>query len=432
MNMMYTTKRRADERGTEDAALRPSVAVIGGGAAGMMTAATAARRGAAVTLFEREEKRGRKLGITGKGRCNLTNACTRDEFFENITRNARFMYASFAAFSPQDVMEYFETLGVPLKTERGRRVFPMSDRAGDVVFALARENDSAGVRTVRARVSGIRAVSDGFEVAWGDGGDKTQRFDRVVIATGGMSYPRTGSTGDGYVFARELGHTVTPLRPSLVPIESRAAVCREAMGLSLRNVSLRVYEECKARPIFEDFGELLFTHFGVSGPLALSASSAMGNIDHASYELEIDLKPALDEKTLDRRLISELEKNRNRDLINASGGLLPQKLIKPFVDMTGIAPNKKANSITREERATILSLLKHMRIPVSGLRPVEEAVITSGGVSVKEIDPKTMASKLIPGLYFAGEVIDVDAYTGGYNLQIAWSTAHAAGVAVSE
>lgn len=430
--MTYMTKRKAEERREAEPAgnmPRPEVAVIGGGAAGMMTAATAARHGAAVTLFEREEKRGRKLGITGKGRCNLTNDCTRDEFMENVPGNARFMFASFSAFDPRAVMEYFESLGVPLKVERGRRVFPVSDRAGDVVFALAREVDSSGCRTVHARVEDIK-VNDvgGFTVTTAAG---SRSFDRVVIATGGMSYPRTGSTGDGYAFARSMGHMVTELRPSLVPIESGSALCREAMGLTLKNVSLTVRDAQSGKIFFSDFGELLFTHFGLSGPLALSASAAIRNVGNTAYEAVIDLKPALDEKTLDRRVLSDFEKFRNRDLVNSLGGLLPQKLISPFVELVGIAPDKKVNSITRAERARIISCLKNLVIPISGLRPVEEAVVTAGGVSVKEINPKTMESKLVPGLYFAGEIIDVDGYTGGYNLQIAWSTGHAAGIAAA-
>lgn len=427
---MSMTKLRAEVRGDTagGAAARTSVAVIGGGAAGMMTAATAARLGAAVTLFEREEKRGRKLGITGKGRCNLTNDCTRDEFLENVPRNPRFMFASFAAFGPHDVKEYFEGLGVPLKVERGRRVFPVSDRAGDIVFALAREVDSSGCRTVHARVENVYAdPNGGFTVETAVG---TRRFDRVVIATGGMSYPRTGSTGDGYRFARAMGHTVTPLSPSLVPVESDMPLCAGCMGLTLKNIALTVREDGKPKPVYSGFGEMLFTHFGMSGPLILSASAVMRK-PGASYEAVIDLKPALDVATLDRRIVSDLEKYRNRDLENSLGGLLPQKLIKPFVDLTGIDPTKKSNSVTRAERAVIVETMKALRIPVKGLRPIEESVVTSGGVSVKELDPKTMESKLVPGLYFAGEIIDVDGYTGGYNLQIAWSTGHAAGIAAA-
>lgn len=428
--MMYTTRPRAEEHGKGAAKPSLSIAVIGGGAAGMMTAATAARLGAAVTLFEREEKRGRKLGITGKGRCNVTNDCTREEFLENLPGNPRFMFASFAAFPPQAVMEFFESLGVPLKVERGRRVFPMSDRAGDIVFALAREVDSSGCRTIHSRVSAVTAVpGGGFTVEYSGG---TRRFDRVVIATGGMSYPRTGSTGDGYAFARGLGHTVTRLRPSLVPIESAHPLCRDAMGLTLKNVTLSVYEEGKKKPVYSELGELLFTHFGLSGPLALSASAAMRRAGELPYEAVIDLKPALDEKTLDRRIVSDFEKYRNRDLINALNGLLPQKLIAPFVGLTGIEPDKKVNSLTRADRALILAHMKGMRIPLSGLRPIEEAVVTAGGIATKEIDPHTMESKLVPGLFFAGEIIDVDGYTGGYNLQIAWSTGRAAGIGAAK
>lgn len=421
MNMMYTTKH-------SDKA--PTVAVIGGGAAGMMTAATAARLGAAVTLFEREEKRGRKLGITGKGRCNLTNDCTRDEFIENVPGNPRFLYAAYTAFPPRAVMEYFEGLGVPLKVERGRRVFPVSDRAGDIVYAMAHECDMAGCRTRHARVTAIKKCDDGgFTVEYDHA---ALHFDKVVIATGGMSYPRTGSTGDGYEFARELGHTVGELRPSIVPIESSHPLCREAMGLSLKNVVLSVYEAGGRRAVFSEMGELLFTHFGISGPLSLSASAAMRRVGNVKYEASIDLKPALDTATLDSRLLSEIERYRNRELSNLLWALLPQKLIRPFTALTGIDPTKKANSITREERARIISVLKYMRIPLSGLRPIEEAVVTAGGVSIREIDPRTMQSKLCQGLFFAGEVIDVDAYTGGYNLQIAWCTGHAAGMAVAE
>ncbi len=430
--MMYTTKHKADAGETADLMEHParlSIAVIGGGAAGMMTAATAARHGAAVTLFEREKKRGRKLGITGKGRCNLTNDCTRDEFMENIPGNSKFMFASFSAFDSRAVMEYFENIGVPLKVERGRRVFPVSDRAGDIVYALAREVDSSGCRTLHARVGSV-SVSEcgGFTVKTSE---CERHYDRVVIATGGMSYPSTGSTGDGYEFARLLGHTVTELRPSLVPIVSDFPLCREAMGLSLKNVALTVKVAKKNKSVFSDFGELLFTHFGLSGPLALSASAAIRNVGCTDYEAVIDLKPALDEKTLDRRILSDFEKYRNRDFINSLHDLLPQKLISPFASLTGIAPEKKVNSITREERAKIVYLMKNLTLPLSGLRPVEEAVITAGGVSVKEIDPKTMESKLVPGLYFAGEIIDVDGYTGGYNLQIAWSTGHAAGISAA-
>ncbi|MCQ2354371.1 MAG: NAD(P)/FAD-dependent oxidoreductase [Clostridia bacterium] len=416
---------------------RIKVAVIGGGAAGMMAAAAAARAGAAVTVYERNGSGmlGRKLGITGKGRCNVTNDATRDEFLENVPRNPRFLYAAYAAFPPQDVMAYFESLGVPLKTERGRRVFPVSDKASDIVDALKREVRASGCHVVGARVRGIKKEKENngsgerFDV---DAGDRSGVFDRVIICTGGLSYPRTGSEGDGYRMAESFGHTVTELVPSLVPIVCPGGLCPSMQGLSLRNVGLKIVEKNSGKVAYEDFGEIMFTHFGLTGPMALSASARLHDIVPGKYEAQIDLKPALDMQTLDARLLSDFSKYKNRDFQNSLSGLLPQKMIEPFVGMTGIPADLKVNSVTREMRKRIAECLKCFMVPLSGLRPVEEAIITSGGVSVREIDPKTMESKLVPGLYFAGEIIDTDAYTGGYNLQIAWSTARLAGLAAAK
>lgn len=407
------------------------IAVIGGGAAGMLAAATAARCGADVTVFERNGKNrmGRKLGITGKGRCNLTNDATRDEFLENVPRNPRFMFASFAAFEPRDVMAYFESLGVELKVERGRRVFPVSDKAADIVNALAREVTASGCRIVGERVRAIKKTEDDlFAVV----SDRETSFDKVIICTGGMSYPRTGSDGDGYRFARELGHTVTELSPSLVPLVCKGSLCPSMQGLSLKNVALTVFDAASKKAVWQDFGEIMFTHFGLTGPMALSASAHLSDISSGRYEAHIDLKPALDEKMLDARLLSDFEKYKNRDLINSLSELLPQKMIEPFIEMSGISPRTKVNSITKEQRRAIVSCLKCFKVSLSGLRAIDEAVITRGGVSIKEISPKTMESKICKGLYFAGEIIDVDGYTGGYNLQIAWSTARAAGIAAAE
>lgn len=412
------------------------IAVIGGGAAGMMAAAAAARenRSAHVTVFERNgaSMMGRKLGITGKGRCNVTNDATRDEFLENVPRNPRFLYSAFAAFTPQDVMAFFEGLGVPLKVERGRRVFPVSDRAEDIVRALRGEVRAAGCSVVGARVREIR-VSEGengntFEVEAGSHGGT---FDRVILATGGASYPRTGSEGDGYAFADALGHTVTELVPSLVPVECPGRLCPALQGLSLRNVGMKIIRRDNGKTVYEDFGEMMFTHFGMTGPMILSASAHIRDIEPGKYEARFDLKPALDEQMLDARLLSDFAKYKNRDFGNALSDLLPQKMIGPFVVMSGIPSTEKVNSITKEQRRTIAELLKCFPVQISGLRPIDEAIITSGGVSVREIDPKTMGSRRVPGLFFAGEILDVDAYTGGYNLQIAWSTGRLAGISAA-
>ena len=399
---------------------RVKIAVIGAGAAGLMAAGRAARAGAEVTLFEKNEKVGRKLMITGKGRCNVTNNCTVPEFIANVPQNPRFLYTAINAFSPSDTMDLFENeLGVPLKTERGNRVFPVSDKSRDIVDALRRYALS-GCRCVYEKVNTVSRCGEAFTVET----DRAKReFDRVIIATGGASYPQTGSTGDGYAFARALGIEVTDLRPSLVPLETFERWCAELQGLSLKNAAVKITDTSTGKTVYEDFGEMMFTHFGVTGPMILSASSHLRDIERGRYRIMIDLKPALDHKTLDRRVVSDFEKYSNKDLINSLGDLLPAKLIPVVVRLSGIDPHKKINLITRAERSAIVDLLKCLTVTVKQPRPIAEAIITSGGVSVSGINPKTMESRSIPGLYFAGEILDVDAYTGGFNLQIAFSTA---------
>lgn len=407
-------------------ALRADAVVIGAGAAGMLAAAAAARRGLDVVVLEKNDYPGRKLRITGKGRCNVTNACDVREFLTNIPVNGRFLYSALNKFPPQSAMAYFEALGVPLKVERGNRVFPISDKAADISSALERDARGSGARFMKARAQNVLEQAGaviGVETDIGPiacGG--------VIICTGGLSYPATGSTGDGYAFARKLGHTVIAPKASLVPLVCRGTLCRDLMGLSLRNVRIDVFEDEKK--LFSDFGELLFTHFGMSGPLILSASAHMRHFGEKDYSVAIDLKPALDEKTLDRRLLSDFEKHKNNDFINALGELLPRKMIPVIVACSEIPPHTKVHSITKEQRQDFLRLLKAFPVAVTGTRPVEEAIVTTGGVDVREINPRTMASKRVDGLYFAGEVLDVDGYTGGFNLQIAWSTAYLAGNSV--
>ena len=401
------------------------IAVIGGGAAGMMAAIYGAEAGAAVTLFERGNACGKKLRITGKGRCNVTNDCSLNEFLQNVPTNPRFLYGALSFLSTEDVQSFFETRGVPLKVERGRRVFPVSDKAEDIVRCLTQACREAGVETRYGRVEEL-LLSDGAVRGVRVEGEELA-FDRVIVCTGGKSYPRTGSDGDGYGFARQAGHTVTPLIPSLVPLTSPSRLCGELQGLSLRNVSLRVVETQSGRTVYEDFGEMMFTHFGLTGPMVLSASAHLSDVKPGKYEVLINLKPALDEKTLDARILSDFAKYHNKDFVNALGDLLPQKLIGVAVRLSEIDPRKKINSVTKEERAALCRVIRELRVPIDGFRPITEAIVTKGGVSVKEINPKTMESKLCRGLYFAGEVLDVDAYTGGYNLQIAFSTGALAG-----
>lgn len=404
-----------------------SIAVIGAGAAGLIAAGTAASLGADVLLFETNPKVGRKIYITGKGRCNVTNNCEVTNILANIPVNPRFLYSALGKFNAQDVMSFFESLGVPLKTERGNRVFPVSDKASDIVDALFSYVKKQGVKIVFQTVNDILEHKNGFLVKTTD---KQFIVDRVIITTGGASYPNTGSTGDGYRFAKNFSHSIVSPRPSLVPLVEKGDTCQKLMGLSLKNVRLTALENNKK--IFEDFGEMLFTHFGVSGPLVLSASAHMRHFGSKEYKLLIDLKPALDEKTLDKRLLNDFEKYKNSDFINALGELLPRKLIPVIIELAKINPHTKVHSITKTQRAALCKLIKAFPVNISGARPISEAIVTTGGVSVKEINPKTMESKKKTGLYFAGEVIDVDAYTGGFNLQIAWSTGKLAGVSASE
>ena len=400
------------------------IAVIGAGAAGMMAAVYALQNGAAVTVFEKNDRVGKKLAITGKGRCNVTNDCDTQELLKNIISNPKFLYASFSNFDTSDTKAFFENLGVSHKTERGRRVFPVSDKALDIVFALKKCMLDYGATLKHECVTEVCRENGricGVKTNIGE-----YSFDSVIIATGGASYPTTGSDGDGYRFAKALGHTVSPLVPSLVPLETVEDVS-EIMGVSLKNVVLKIKNNQNGRVVFEEMGEMLFTHFGLSGPLVLSASCHMAKMERGKYSAVIDFKPALDEKTLDSRILSDFSKQLNRDFRNALGGLLPSKIIPFMVRKSGIDPLTKVNAITREQRQHLVGILKGLSLEIDGFRPIREAIITQGGVSVGEINPSTMESKLVKGLYFAGEVIDVDAYTGGYNLQIAFSTGALAG-----
>lgn len=401
------------------------VLVVGGGAAGMMAAIRASEAGAAVTLVEKMNACGRKLRITGKGRCNVTNDCTVPELLQNIPTNPRFLYSAFHALDPQGVMAFFEEAGVPLKVERGRRVFPVSDHAEDIVRALTDACRRAGVTTVFGRVTKI--LCDETRVTGVEIDGEPRTADAVILCTGGKSYPGTGSDGDGYRLAEAVGHTVVSPRPSLVPITSRDGICPSLQGLSLRNVSLRITPKGSTKTVYEDFGEMMFTHFGLTGPMILSASAHIPDVAPNKYEAHIDLKPALDDKTLDARLLSDFSKYSNKDFMNALGDLLPRKLIPVIITRSGIPPHKKVHTVTKEERAALARAIRDLTVSLDGFRPIAEAIVTKGGVSVKEIDPKTMQSKKLAGLYFAGELIDVDAYTGGYNLQIAFSTGALAG-----
>lgn len=406
------------------------IAVIGGGAAGMLAAIEASEYGIPVTLFEKNERLGRKLGITGKGRCNVTNDCTADEFFASVTKNPRFLYSAYSFFPSEDVKAFFEGAGVPLKTERGKRVFPVSDKASDIVNALKKVCREKGVHVINEKVTHLTAENG--RITGLESSRKKYVFDAVILCTGGRSYPATGSDGDGYRMAREVGHSISEILPSLVPIVEDGHICREMQGLSLKNVTLRIKNKENGKTVFEEMGEMMFTHFGLTGPLVLSASAHIRDICRGKYAAVIDLKPALDEKKLDTRLLSDFGKYANRDFANSLSDLLPQKMIATVVSLSGIDGAKKVNSITKEERQRLVMLLKHFAIPLLGFRTIDEAIITSGGICVKEITPKTMESKLIENLYFAGEVIDVDAYTGGFNLQIAFSTGALAGASAAE
>ena len=397
--------------------------VVGGGAAGMMAALTAARAGARVTLLERNPKVGRKLYITGKGRCNLTNRCSAEVVLRHTSRNGKFLWSAMGAFPPSEAEAFFEDLGVPLKVERGNRVFPASDKAADVIDALFFALKRAGVSILQARAEEV-LVQDGRAAAVRAG--SVLPCKAVLLATGGLSYPATGSTGDGHTMARALGHSVIPTGPSLVPLESPDPDCAAMQGLSLRNVELTVGDS-RGRAVFREQGELLFTHFGLSGPLVLSASARM-DFTQEGYTACIDWKPALDEKTLDARLLRDLAERGGQDCANALGGLLPRSAVPVMARRAGIPLNAKACEIRKEQRKALLAALKGFAVGISGPRPIEEAIVTSGGVKVSEVDPKTMMSKKVPGLFFAGELLDVDACTGGFNLQIAWATGRAAGL----
>lgn len=400
------------------------VLVIGGGAAGCMAALAAAEKGASVLLMERNPKLGRKLYITGKGRCNVTNDCTVQEVLQNIPHNSRFLTSAVTRFSPEAVKQFFEGHGVPLKTERGGRVFPQSDKAADIIDALLLALRRAHVAIVQERAKTLRMVEESLEGVEGERGFYPCRA--AIVATGGVSYPLTGSTGDGYTLARALGHTILPPKASLVPLVAEQPFCARMQGLSLKNVSIRVKTE-KKKTVFSEQGELLFTHFGLSGPLILTASAHMRDYEKEHYFILLDLKPALDEEKLDKRLLRDLEENANRDFRHVLEGLVPRLMVPVILELTGIEGDIKANSVTRAQRRRLLETLKCIRIDISEPRPVDEAIITSGGVKVSEVNPTTMESKKARGVFFAGEVLDVDAYTGGFNLQIAWATGHAAG-----
>lgn len=404
--------------------MNADIAVVGGGAAGLMAAAAAAELGADVVIIEKNERTGVKLRITGKGRCNVTNNCSEAEVMKNITRNEKFMFSALRGFSPADTMDFFKRLGVELKTERGNRVFPVSDRAADIADGLDNYCLSLGVRRVRARATGIEADEGEVLAVKTTAGKISCRA--AILCTGGLSYPKTGSNGDGYAIARALGHNIVPAEGSLVPLESGDKFCADMQGLSLRNVRLTLISSEKGR-VFEDFGEMQFTHFGVTGPLVLSASAHMQMVSAEKWQIGIDLKPALSEKELDARILRDFSENSNRDFLNSLGALAPRLLIPVLVSRSGIDARTKVNSVTREQRQELVRLFKNFTVNISRKRPIDEAVITSGGVNTAEIKPSTMESKIIRGLYFAGEIIDVDAYTGGFNLQIAWSTGYAAG-----
>ena len=400
------------------------VAVIGGGPAGMFAAITAAKQGRSVLLLERNDRLGKKLLITGKGRCNVTNDCDSAEILQNIPRNGRFLYSAMTEFPPKRIMDFLEDAGCPLKTERGNRVFPVSDRSQSVLEALQKEMRRCGVTVRTARAKKIQ-IADGC--VCGVGTDRgTFVCSNVILATGGVSYPTTGSTGDGYTMAKELGHTVIAPQGSLVPLETAGNDCPDMQGLALRNVAVKLLN-AKGKVLYKDFGELLFTHFGVSGPTVLSASC---HLKGEGCRLLIDLKPALDEGKLNDRILRDLEMYQNRAMENALTDLLPRSMIPVVLRRLEIDPQMQANSLTKQKRRALVELLKAFSVDITGKRPVAEAIITSGGIKTSEIDPKTMESKLVPGLYFAGEIIDCDAYTGGFNLQIAWATAYAAGMSV--
>jgi len=402
------------------------IVVIGGGAAGLMAAQRAALSDSTVFLIERNERPARKVMITGKGRCNVTNNCDNQTLIQNTVKNGKFLFSAFSAFGSADTMQFFEERGVPLKTERGNRVFPVSDKAVDIVDALVSAVKKEGVKIIKGRAEEI-LTDDGAVCGVRMESGEEISADKVIIATGGMSYSLTGSTGDGYKMAQKVGHTVTELRPSLAPLTVHEGFCTALSGLSLKNVTLSLYEEGKKKPLYEELGEMLFTHFGISGPLVLSGSAHIRYMDKKSYYVKIDLKPALNVEQLDKRILRDFEEQSNKDFINSLDALLPKSLIPVIVSLSGIEPRRKVNQISRQERMGLCELIKGLTLHITGFRPIEEAIITSGGIKLGEINPSTMESKLVSGLYFAGEILDVDAYTGGFNLQIAFSTGYLAG-----
>lgn len=411
--------------------MKTSLLVIGAGAAGLTAAGFAAEQGVETLILERNERPARKVMITGKGRCNVTNNCASlQELISNVPHNGRFLFGAFSRFMPADVIEFFESRGVELKTERGGRVFPTSDKAVDIVDALTKFALNRA-RMIKGRATEL-IIENGKVVGVKTESSDVVYADKIIVATGGLSYPATGSTGDGYILAQQAGHKITPLVPSLVPVEIHEGFCSVLAGLSLRNCAIKLVDTESGKTVYTDFGEMLFTHFGVSGPMILSASAHMKNMKSGKYKIFIDLKPALTLEKLDERLLRDFSENTNKNFINSLNSLLPKKLVPVIVKLSGIAPSEKVNQITKEQRKRLAELLKGLSVTVTGFRPISEAVITSGGVDVSGIDPKTMESKTVKGLYFAGEVIDADAYTGGFNLQIAFSTGRLAGLSAAE
>ena len=405
------------------------VLIVGAGVAGLMAGAIASQNDNNVILLEQNDTVGKKLKITGKGRCNLTNNCSNDEFLKNVINNRKFLFSAISKFSPQDTIDFFEKNNLKLKTERGNRVFPVSDKAQDVVDTFKKILKKNNCKILYQKVKDLLVENSTCTGIILENGEII-KADSVILATGGISYPLTGSTGDGFKFAAKLGHTIKPLKPSLVPLVCKQNFCKKLQGLTLKNVSIRVFENSKNKEIYKDFGEMIFTHFGVSGPIILSASCHMNDITKEKYSLKIDLKPALDNMELDRRILKDFEKFSNKNFINSLSNLLPKKLIPVIVELSEIDPDLKCHQITKEMRFNLVHLLKNLKLDILGFRSIKEAIITSGGISTNEINPKTMESKLIKNLFFAGEMIDVDAYTGGFNLQIAFSTGFLAGISV--
>ncbi|MBQ2677126.1 MAG: NAD(P)/FAD-dependent oxidoreductase [Clostridia bacterium] len=409
--------------------MNADVAIIGGGAAGLICAGFAAGRGLDTVIIERNSRMARKVMITGKGRCNVTNMCDLQQLIKSVPQNGRFLYSAFSAFSPYDIVDLLDQMGVPTKVERGNRVFPVSDKAVDVVDALVKFATQNGAKTVFSAATDIEIKDGEISSVICENGEVVD-CKAVVIATGGLSYPKTGSTGDGYVFAKKAGHSIVPAVPSLVPVNVHEGYAARMQGLSLKNVAVKVIDNLSGKAVYDDFGEMMFTHFGLTGPVILSASAHMRNMQPEKYSVHIDLKPALDIDTLDARILRDFGEAANKIFANSLDKLLPKKMIPVIISLSGIEPTVKVNQITKEQRRKLCQIIKDLPFTVTGFRPIDEAIITSGGVSTAEINPKTMQSKLVPNLYFAGEVIDVDAYTGGFNLQIAFSTGCVAGKSV--